>query len=443
MPVPTDKKHNLLFVDDEENILNALKRVFRKEDYATHTCTDPLQALALLEKEPIELIISDHNMPQMTGTEFLEKASAIRPDTVRMILTGFADVNIAVDAINKGRVHRFILKPWNDDDLRLTVRQALQQYLLATENRTLTELVRQQNDVLKKLNSNLEAEVQKRTAEITEKNEQLILLNERLNGNFQNAVRVFGGLIEMRNPHIGNHGKKVAEAARCIAGKMCRDEDEIRDVELAALLHDIGKIGVPDGALKKVTRMLSAEEREALRRHPLLGYAAVHSFQGLERAALFIRHHHEKFDGSGYPDGLKGDDIPLGARIIAVPDRYDRLVNSAGLGSKCLPEEAVREIRRGAGAKFDPFVVQHFLDMLHTGEGGMMNDREMEITSGELKPGMVIARDVRTVSGLLLLRSGNKVTEANIERITHFQKVDPVIDGIYVYRTQTAPARSS
>jgi len=437
-----DRSHNLLFVDDEEGILNSLRRLFRKEGYTIHTCIDPLKALEMLEGQPVDLIISDHNMSQMKGTEFLEKASAIQPDTIRILLTGFGDINIVMDAINNGKVYKFILKPWNDQDLRITVRQALKQYVLIAENRRLGKLTQEQNAVLKDLNASLEAKVQQRTEEIARKNEKLEDMNKRLEENFMNSIRVFAALMEMRNSYVGNHSRKVAEAAKFIAGKMCNGEEEARDVEIAALLHDIGKIGVPDRALRKENRRLSAEERELNRRHPLLGHAAVNSFQGLQRAALFIRHHHEKYNGTGYPDRLRGEDIPLGARIIAVPDRYDVLVNSEKHRGSSRPSEAVADLRRRAGSDFDPSVVQCFLEGLKSGQGGINNDREMEISVHELRADMVVVREVRTVSGLLLMPRGTRVPGSHIEKIEKFQQFDPVIDGVYIRRpketTQTS-----
>ncbi len=253
-----------------------------------------------------------------------------------------------------------------------------------------------------------------------------------------NSIRVFATLMEMRNSYVGNHSKRVAEAAKFIAAGMCSDEKEARDVEVAALLHDIGKIGAPDQALRKEDRRLSREERELVRRHPLLGHAAVKSFQGLQRAALFIRHHHEKYDGSGYPDGLKGNDIPIGSRIIAVPNRYDVLVNSEKYRRTFRPSEAMADLRRRAGSDFDPSVVQRFLEGLRSGESGIAGNREMEVSVNELRPDMVVSREVRTVSGLLLMPRGTRLAESHLEKVRKFQQFDPVIDGIYIYRSRPA-----
>jgi response regulator RpfG family c-di-GMP phosphodiesterase len=438
-----DKKHNILFVDDEEGILSALRRVFRKEDYEIHTCSNPEKALELLEKQQMDLIISDHNMPQMTGTEFLEKASEIQPDTTRILLTGFGDVNIAMDAINSGGIYKFIPKPWNDQDLRVTVKQALKQYLLLTENTRLNNLIREQNQVLKKLNADLENTVQERTVEIKKKNEELLSLNQKLENNFLNAIRVFTGMVELRNSEMGNHSKRVSELARFIADEMCENEEEAKDVETAALLHDIGKIGIPDRVFAKGVRNLTREEQETLKQHPMLGCSVVSSFEGLSRAALFIKHYHEKYDGTGYPDKLAGQNIPLGSRIIAVADRYDLLVSTNRFGASISSAKAMDYITRHANAEFDPEVVQFFVVARQKGQAEVKEEIETEVTVKDLRPGMVISHDMRTVSRRLLLPGNSTITEENLRRIRKYQQYDPVIDGIFIYNPEHASQMSS
>jgi len=435
--------YSLLFVDDEEGILKALQRIFRKEGYDIHVRTNPEDALELIKTRRIDLIISDYNMPQMNGSELLEKSSRIYPDAIRILLTGFGDINIAMEAINKGRVYKFILKPWNDQDLKITVRQALKQLELAAENRRLGTLIREQNDVLKELNTNLERKVEERTLDITQKNEQLIVLNKQVEDNFFNSIRIFSGLMEMRNSEMGSHSKRVSEAVKPIAQDLCGDKRAVRDVEIAALLHDIGKIGVHDSAFTKDSKFLNREERENIRRHPLLGYSVVKSFKGLESASLIIRHHHEKFGGSGYPDGLSGEDIPLGSRIIAVADRYDVLVNTRRYGKSISPQETIEHLKRQTGTDFDPKVVQSFIRACESGEAGIRNEIEVEIEFDDMRPEMVISRDLRTVSGRLLMRKGAKITVSNIEKICNQQEFDPVIDGIFVYLPEHAEQLSS
>ena len=164
----------VLFVDDEPNILKTLRRLFMDEDYEIHTAGNGREALTLIEEglRPT-LIISDQRMPEMGGAEFLAKASQVVPECIRMVLTGYADINAAVAAINQGGIYRYILKPWNDEDLKLTVREAIHHYLLVEENRTLTRELEENNRSLARLNEQLEAMVQARTLELSQKVHEL------------------------------------------------------------------------------------------------------------------------------------------------------------------------------------------------------------------------------------------------------------------------------
>jgi YesN/AraC family two-component response regulator len=170
-----DHKHTILCVDDEENILNSLKRLLRKEAYRVLTATTGAEGLKLLEENDVHLVLSDQRMPQMTGTEFLSVVRERHPDTIRVVLTGYTEVDVITESINKGHVYKFFLKPWNDQSLRLEIKQALEQYDLIQANRTLNQRVLQQNEELKKINENLEALVQERTKELEIQNQALEL----------------------------------------------------------------------------------------------------------------------------------------------------------------------------------------------------------------------------------------------------------------------------
>lgn len=187
----------ILFVDDEENVLRSLKRLFLDEPYQLFTAPSGKAGLELLGKQAFAVIVSDQRMPEMSGSDFLAKAREIQPDAVRIVLTGYADVNAAISAINEGGAYRYIAKPWNDTDLVLTIRDAVDTYVLKQENRRLTELTRAQNEEMKKWNSELEFYVQQQMLDIQKKNKDLEKLNEKLSNNFKKAIEVFSNLKEM------------------------------------------------------------------------------------------------------------------------------------------------------------------------------------------------------------------------------------------------------
>ncbi len=427
------KRHTILFVDDEENILSSLRRVFRKEGYNILTATGGEEALRLFEDNEISLVISDQRMPEMTGVELVERVRKVSPDTVRIILTGYADIKAAVAAINKGQVFRFIGKPWHDEDIRLVVRDALRQLELKRENERLQELTKRQNRELKELNAHLERRVRERTREIEEKNRTLNKLYRRLRTSFYQTIKVMVELMGLLNPSLGGHSKRVAAMSRDMAIRMGLEENEVSLIETAGILHDIGLIGMPSSVLKGGMKNLSGVEREVYRRHPEMGQATLSLIRELRQVGTIVRSHHERFDGKGFPNGLRGEEIPLASRIIGVVDAYDEMVHGGDTGSEREARKRVREyLKTYSGHTFDPEIVKEFLGYLDELKG--ITGAEQEIEPNRLKTGMVTSRDIYTESGRLLLGKNVRINHAYLERIRNFDRVDPIRGNVYIYR---------
>jgi len=427
-------EHTLLFVDDEENIQRSLQRVFHREGYNILTASNGKEGLEKIAQNKVDLILSDHKMPQMTGVEFLKEAKKTSPDTVRIILTGYADAQAAMDAINKGEVYRYITKPWNDEDLKITVKRALQQYDLTIENRRLNELTKRQNEELQELNRDLEERVHRRTQEIREKNEELSKLYGNLERNFLDSIRAFASLVELRDTYTGSHSKRVAAFARSIAAEWGLEEREVLNVEIAAILHDIGKIGIPDRLLAKPYEEMGKEEKRTYEQHPIIGQASIQVIENLQQVGVLIRHHHENWDGSGYPDGLKEDSIPLGSRIISPVDAYDTLVNRRGYSQKITKFQAREKLKSERGIKFDPEVVNIFLELLEAKEATSQERVEIRLALGQLKEGMVLSRDLYTSRGILLIPKEEVIRPAHIDKILNYHRIDPIVGGVWVYK---------
>ncbi len=429
-------EHTLLFVDDEENIQRSLQRVFRKEGYNILAASSGKEGLEKIAQNQVDLILSDHRMPQMTGVEFLKEVKKTSPDTVRIILTGYADAQAAMDAINKGEVYRYITKPWNDEDLKITVKRALQQYDLTLENRRLNELTKKQNEELRELNRDLEKRVEERAKEIKEKNEELSKLYGDLARNFLNSIRAFAGLVELRDSYTGSHSKRVAAFSKSIAEKWGLDEKEVLDVEIAAILHDIGKIGIADKILAKPYEEMNQEEKRTYEQHPIIGQACIQVIENLQPVGVLIRHHHENYDGTGYPDGEREDNIPLGSRIISVVDAYDTLVNRRGYSQKVTKFQAIEKLKRERGIKFDPEVVNTFLELLEVREAKAKERVELRLPLQQLEEGMVLSRDLYTSKGILLIPKEEVIKKAHIDKILNYHRIDPIVGGVYVYKPE-------
>jgi response regulator RpfG family c-di-GMP phosphodiesterase len=324
-----DEPARVLFVDDEENILKSLRRLVAEEDFEVLLAASGEAGLAILREtgEDMAVIVSDQRMPGLTGVDFLQQARALAPDAGRILLTGYADISATIDAINKGGAHRYISKPWNDQEIVLTIRDAVRSYHLARENRVLSALVSRQNEELTEWNSSLKTRVLEQTASIRQKITELHGLNEKLHRNYLSILAAFSGLHELHDREAKNHCGNVAVISAAVARSAGLPEKLIEEIRVAALLHDIGTIGISDTLLHgDVERMTEGELRE-YRSHSVRGQAAVDSIEDLRPAGVLIRHHHENFDGNGFPDRLSGSAIPLGARIIALADATDRLLS--------------------------------------------------------------------------------------------------------------------
>lgn len=448
-------KHTLLLVDDEESIIKSLQRTFRKQGYEIHTASSGQEGLDRLDRlkeagKPFSLIISDQRMPGMTGAQFLEKAKKIFPNAMRVLLTGYSDMDAIVDAINRGEIHRYLTKPWNDDDLLLQVGQALEQYELVVENRRLLALTKRQNKKLRDLNKHLEEKVAERSREIVEKNKELSRLNQELESSLYNTVRAFASLVEMHNPLLAGHGKRVSAMSRDIARLLDLSEEEVTQIEIAALLHDIGKLGFPQKLLKYEENKWTPQDRALSRNHPQEGHAMVQFINKLDHVGLLIRSHHEQYDGHGYPDQLAEEEIPLGARIIAVADAYDKIVNlKVGMErshravakeskitqdhlseDEVLERAAILHLKQHGFARYDPDIVKVLLKLLKT--RGITYGREKEVSIDDLKEDMILSRSLYCSSGRFLLPHNTTLTGNYVSKLKELHKNDPITGVIYV-----------
>lgn len=422
---------SILCVDDEPSILSALKRLFRPHGFTVLTAGSGQEALELLAQEPVDVVISDMRMPQMDGAQFLEQVFQRWPETKRILLTGYADANATIAAVNLGHIWRYVAKPWNDAELVAAVQQALAHRRLERENAALVALTRRQNEELKQLNAALEAKVAARTAELQQMLAMLEKSHEELKKGFMTTVKVLSSLFELRGSKLAGHSRRVAETARQLAQALQLDEAAAQDVLLAALLHDIGKISLPDHLLDKPFNTMSAEERAQVMTHPQRGEQVLNAVDQLKKAAVLVRHHHECFDGSGYPDHLVGLAIPLGARILAVANDFDALQLGTLVSRPLKPAEARTYIFENRGKRYDPQVVAAF--MAKVADQIPEEVQELPMRPGTLRPGMVLTRDLMHPDGYLLLAKGQAVDSVVIEQLLKIESLEGHRLTLYVH----------
>ena len=404
----------LLAVDDEPNILAALQRLLRATGWRILTAGHAEEALALLATEPVDAVLSDMRMPGMDGVQLLERVSMGWPRAVRLLLTGQADLGSTIEAINRGRLHRYITKPWNDDELVLTLRQVAQNQQLEADKRALEQLTLQQNDELKALNAELEARVASRTGELAS-------AHDKLKRNYLASIKAFAALIELRGSAQVGHARQVADLARRIAQGMTLDAVTTHDLPIAALLHDIGHIGLSDALLARPLSRLGGDELRRYRLHPVLGEQALLASDDMQGVAPLIRAHHERWDGQGFPDGLRGAAIPLGARILAVADSFEDLRSGRIDGQPLSPLEARRTVLAGRGRQFDPAVVDAFAG-LFSAAPPRPAPPALRLGTADLRAGQTLTQDLVSPEGVLLLSAGQRLNDDLIGRIRAFER---------------------
>lgn len=409
------KPATLLFIDDEANVLTALYRLFLPFDYNILTAESGADALALMEKEPVDLVICDMLMPVMTGDEVLEQIRNKWPDVVRILLTGYSDLKSTIAAINRGEINRYIAKPWNSDDIVLVVRDALEHKQLLDEKQRLEALTLRQNDELKELNASLEDKVQQRT-------EELRVAHEQLKKDYFTTLQIFSNLMELRKGTMAGHSRRVAQLCRNIAHKMHLSDSEIKTIETAALMHNIGKIGLPDRLLEKPYMELSYAERVEFDKHPQRAAAALMALDPLSEASALIRCHRDLYDGVGNTSGLRGEKLPLGARILLVASDFDALQQGLISNDKLSSEQALDLIVGGRNKRYDPIVVDVFRELMsHAGSYGKV-ETEFQATGAQLHEGMALTRDVVTNAGMLLLMKGSILSADHIREIREYEQ---------------------
>ncbi len=412
----------LLFVDDERNILSSLKRLFRPLGYRIFTAQSGREGLAVMDKQNVDLVISDMRMPEMDGAAFLQQVADRRPDIVRILLTGYSDISSTIAAVNLGRIYRYVSKPWEDNDILLTVKRALEQKCLEKERQRLQALTRKQNAQLKALNASLEDKVRARTGELRQTVSFLELAQQSLSKSYCTTVEVFSNLVEMHEHHGRGWNRRIARQVSQLAEVSGMDSESVRDLHYAALLRNIGKISLSDQLLQKSLSTMSDAEHRLFIQHPVVGAGVLMALEPLQGAAELIHHQHENFDGSGFPDGLKGEAIPLGARMLKVAGDYHDLQHGLLLSTHLEPNQARDYLLEQRGKRYDPDVVIFLQKVL--GRLAESQDRiaERSVKSNGLQSGMVLSRDLMLNDDILLLSRGHRLSEAIIERIYHMEE---------------------
>jgi response regulator RpfG family c-di-GMP phosphodiesterase len=399
----------VLLVEDDAALRQAFAIVLRKAGCEVTTASTGTEALDALGPLNPDVIVCDYMLPGVNGLEVLSAARARFRAVEFILVTAYGSLDVTVEALSLG-ASDLLIKPLEKLEILVhRVQRALDRVRLRRE-------------------------VERASEELRTANARLSTALAELKTRYLATARVVAGMIDLYDPKQGSHAKRVAELATALATAAGLNPELVSEIEIAAHFHDLGYLALPATRARRDPGELRAEELETVQDHPVLGEDLLGGAAAGGSVAQMVRHHHERWDGGGFPDGLAGDHIPLGARVLAVCEAYDEHLTWPPPGTVSSPASAADLLRRGRGRAFDPELADCLLAV--TGRRAAEPPRAIEaVPLHKLEEKMVLARPVYTVSGLLLLPEGQVLTAANIARIRNFHRLHPLADRIYVYRT--------
>jgi len=333
-------KYNILVVDDEIDNLQLFMRTFRKK-YEVFVANSGYEALEILKNNQIDLVISDHKMPEMDGVELLRRVLEVNPDTVRILLTAYTDAESLISAINTAKIYRYVRKPWSINDLTSIVESALEVYQLNIDNQELA-----------------------------------VDLKELFSG----TITAITAALDAKDSFTFGRSKRVTYYSLETGKHIGLSDSSLSELELAGLVHDIGMVGIPESILNK-EGPLTPEEYDNIKQHVVYGVKILEEIKQLESVIEIVKQHHERYDGKGYPFGIKEDDIHVGAKIIAVADAYDSMTSDRAYRKGLSHEQAISELKRSSGTQFDPYVLDAFIEII---DSAVENLIKLNCSNGQL-----------------------------------------------------------
>lgn len=397
----------ILCVDDEASILRSLQRLFRRKAYRVLVAQNAEQALLILKSESVNLIISDMRMPGMDGAQLLHQVSQNHADIYRIILSGYADFESTVDAINLGKIHRFINKPWNNNELVAVVEEGLEQVLLKKENIHLKAIVEEKNTQLKALNQELEEKISLRTKQIYKSLE----INKKNNKASDKMLFNFIAI----NPNLnGDFARNVAQLARRLADKLGLEKQEIYDIRLASLLNEIGMLSLEPIICSTPFSLLNYEQQKKFLQQGSVAKQILSPAQHLGNVRDIIVHQYHPIN-----DLVLTEKVITCIKIVAVARDYCRFASGRVLQENLDHIHIMIELNKEKGSKYAEEVLNIIKDHPELVENVSL---ESGISTQQLTPGMLLKYNIYTDNNLLILAEGHEFTASSIESLMEYEK---------------------
>ncbi|MGE5314692.1 MAG: two-component system response regulator [Acidobacteriota bacterium] len=395
------KKNPVIIIaeDDPVELLLVKKTLDAHAGYHVHAAACAADALELALEHHADLIVSDYNMPGVDGFEFCRqvKQHPLLRGTMFILLTGLEDLDNKIKGLNLG-ADDYLTKPFHGGELISKIDAFLRIKFLQDE--------------------------------LASEHAALASLNEELEMSFNGVIALLGNLIELRVPNASARGRRAADIAVWVAERFGVSGEGLQDIRYAALLHEIGKVSMPDAVLTKPSSAQNEHEREEIAHFPIRGQLITQAIPRLKSVSAIIRHQMENFDGTGYPDRLIRTEIPLGSRILRVINAAELVLATPGADV----EKVKGELMARKGSWFDPQIAILVNDYLQIDSQHFVVEGKRHITVLELEDGMKIARDLFTASGVKLLTENTVLSATTIDRIMAHHRFDPILSGVYVYQ---------
>jgi response regulator RpfG family c-di-GMP phosphodiesterase len=415
-------RHSVLIVDDESSILKVLGIQITRAGYEPVAASSAAEALDHARKRTFSVVITDYQMPEMTGAEFLREFAKIQPNTSRILITGLRSLEVVASAVNSGEIFRFLTKPWVGEEMLATLQNAVHRYELLESKLALEQTTHELNHKLAEANLRLEQQVR----DLARQKELLDESRAALQQNFDRSLELCHRIIGTFNPLLGAQAKAAVHICESLAEPPRFTAEEKHALIVSAHLYDIGLTGVPHDYTQAVQSgdpsRLPAGIQHLVRNHTLYGQTLASFVDDLKSVGDTIRWHHERIDGKGYPDGLAGEMIPWSARCLAVVAYY--------VSCGAPHDVAVERILAQSGTAFDPEAVRLFL----RSSGAKPPPAQVrEVLLDELSPGMLLATGIYSPTGILLIPEGHRLDDSTIAKIRNHSHLTSLPQQLLVY----------
>jgi len=413
-------KPKLLIVDDEQEVLNALKRLLHRE-YEVFLFTDPIKALDFYRDNSIPLVISDMRMPIMDGATFLSKISEINVNSKRFLLTGYADINATVNAVNEGKISHYFAKPWNNDELLSELKIAHELCVNETKTKLLLKQKIANNSKLSLINSSLELQVNKSETKLKLLSSKEAKNFSRLKKTFSTFIEIYAETIALHTQDKTQHNFRVAEHAEYIAEQLNCDKLTVFQIYIAGLIYETGKLAIPQSLLTTSADLLNHNELTSLNSYYDKGAELLQKVDELLFVAEIIKHIPEQYNGLGLPEHLSKNDIPLGSRILAIISMFDNLVIGRLTQTPISVAEAKHRIEKLSASIFDPQIVQCYINFLNDMPLTKKRKIQYPVNVAQLKIGDKLNQAIKNDNNNVLLTAGTIIEQQHIDKLIELE----------------------